>query len=607
MATIDGDFYDYNGSLFCHGQIKDTGSYVCSYVIMTIDGSYEYKSYIKDVNNFPGIFNVNTYLHAINNSPQFLSSGTHTVYLEFYTSSGTLIDGGYLYYGSSRLDVRLHNTLYSPTLSYNADNKTITVANQGTGRYYLEIRRKNRNKVKTDYSETEKDYFFTTLMKGTEGGKYYEGVPHTSFVEQGYTDSDGNLYEPIPKARYQWRSSIPTVILFDSAASFTASQKSEYYSWACNALDALTAVTGKSFTVRGQETRAGNTDFWTCVDNDYEDYYINNDNSYQMLIRFGKQATMHLAGTNSNGTPVAGGQGRWGNYLAYNPYMGVATSHAAIAVDASQENETIKHVICEEIMQSLGMGNDSHSQETSLHWDPHWSNPESYTGIDKRILQLVCSTDVCDWSGFDFLNKWDTPCILFQNYTGSDLVFDVSALNENEEYYAWAWIAREGSGGGIVGGSLKNAIDVEHTDGGSSVADGWDDDPYSMRTQIEFNTQPTYPYPGRFSWTYEKKKDGSFNLTASEWNAFQEHIEKMLLHKLGDGHGFTHKNVSKKEVFTAAQFNNAGAGIKKVPGYGTYIPTAYVGGVITANKSSANPAENAINIIVDELNSIPSN
>ena len=60
-------------------------------------------------------------------------------------------------------------------------------------------------------------------------------------------------------------------------------------------------------------------------------------------------------------------------------------------------------------------------------------------------------------------------------------------------------------------------------------------------------------------------------------------------------------------VITAVQFNNAGAGIKKVSGYGTYIPTVYAGGVITADKNSTNPAENAINIIVDELNSIPSN
>lgn len=605
MATIDGDFYDYNGALFCHGQIKNTGSYVCSYVIMTVDGNYQYKAYIKDVSNFPGIFNVNTYSHAISNSPKFLSSGTHTVYLAFYTSSGVCIDEGYLYSGSTRLDYRMHNTLYSPTLSYDAENKTITVTNQGTGRYFLEIRRQNRNKVKTEYTETEKDYFYTTLMRGTEGGKYYEATPHTSFVEQGYKDDEGNLYEPIPMARYQWRSSLPTVILFDSAASFTAAQKAEYYSWACDALDALADVTGKEFTVRGQETRAGNIDFWTCVDNDYSDYYSNNSNNYRIMIRFGKQATMHLAGT-SGGSSIPGGQGRWGNYLSYDPYMGVATSHAAIAVDASQENETIKHVIYEEIMQSLGMGNDSHSQETSLHWDPHWSNPESYTGIDKRILELVCSTDVCSWSGFDFLNKWDTPCIQFKDYTGADLVFDVSALNENEEYYAWAWIAREGSGGGIVGGSVSSNI-PSASGGTAAIADGWDDDPYSMRTQIAFNTKPNYPYPGQFSWTYPKTKGGSFNLTAAEWNGLQDHIEKMLLHKLQTADGYNPAAVSKSEIFKASKYNEAGNAIKKISGYGTYIPTVSAGDEVTADTSSTNQAEDNINIIVDELNSIPSN
>lgn len=605
MATINGDFYDYNGALFCHGQIKDMGAYSCSYVIMTIDGSYQYKSYIKDIDTFPGIFNVNTYNHAINNSPQFLTSGTHTVYLAFYTSSGYCIDEGYLYYGSSKLTYRMHNTLYSPTLSYDAESKTITVTNQGTGRYFLEIRRQNRNKVNTEYTETVKDYFYTTLMRGTEGGKYYEAKPHTSFVEEGYTDADGNLYEPIPKARYQWRNSLATIILFDSAANFTNAEKAEYYSWACDTLDELAEVTGKKFTVRAQETRSGNTDYWTCVDNDYNNYYLNNNNSYRIIIRFGKEDTMHLAGT-SGGKPIAGGQGRWGNYLAYDPYLGVTTSHPAIAVDASQENETIKHVIHEEIMQSLGMGNDSHSQETSLHWDPHWSNPESYVGIDKTILKLVCSKDICGWSSFDFLNKWDTPCILYKDYTGADLVFDVSELNENEEYYAWAWIAREGSGSGIVGGSVTS--DFPSASGGTAtIADGWDDDPYSVRTQISFNTKPTYPYPGQFSWTYSKTKGGSFNLTATEWNGLQEHIEKMLLHKLQTTDGYNPETVSKSEIFKASKYNEAGNAIKKISGYGTYIPTVSAGDEITANTSSSNPTENNINKIVDELNSIPAN
>ena len=605
MATIDGDFYDYNGVLFCHGQIKNTGSSVCSYVVMTIDGSYQYRANIKDKTNFPGIFNVNTYYHAINNSPKTLSSGTHTVYLDFYTSSGSLIDGGYLYSGSNRLDYKMHNTLTSPSLTYDAENRTITVTNKGTGRYYLEIRRQNRNLVKTDYTETEKDYFYTTLMRGTEGGKYYEGVPHTSFIEQGYKDDDGNLYEPIPMARYQWRSSIPTVVLFDSQAGFSDSEKATYYSWACEALDDLASVTGKKFTVRGQETRSGNIDFSTCVDNDYSDYYLNNDNNYQMMVRFGKQTTMHLAGT-SGGSPIPGGQGRWGNYLSYDPYWGVATSHAAIAVDASQENETIKHVIYEEIMQSLGMGNDSHSQETSLHWDPHWSNPESYAGIDKTILELVCSTDICGWSGFDFLNKWDTPCLLFKDYTGSDLVFDVSELKDNESYSAWAWVVQKGSGGGIVGGSNVNGATV--TIGGTAaVADGWDDDPYSMRAQISFNTNPSYPYPGTFSWTYPKIKDGSFNLTATEWNSLQDHIEAMLLHKLGETKGYSPTIVSKSGIFYASKYNEAGNAIRLISGYGTYIPTVYAGQEITADSSSNVPANNMMNKIVEELNAIPKN
>ena len=594
MVNVQGDFYDYNGVLFCHGIVTDTGSYDCNYVIMTIDSGYKYKSYVKDPDNFPGVFNVNTYSHAINSSPTTLSSGTHEVYLEFYTAAGELILGSYLYSNSSRIDYNMHNSLYSPSLSYDAVNKTITVTNEGTGRYYLEIRRKDRNKVNTAYSETEKDYFYTTLMRGTEGGKYYEGVPHTSFVEFGYTDEDGNLYEPIPKARYQWLTEIPTIILFDSDANFTDSEKEAYYSLACEALDDLTKITGKKFTERAQETRKGDTDFSTCVTNDWSEYYYSRDEQYyNMIIRFGKEDTMYL-----------GGQGKWSYYAYYDPIDGIETSHPSIAVDVSAEIESVKHVVYEEVMQSLGMGNDSHSQETSLHWDPHYSNPESYSGIDKRILELVCSEDVCGWSGFNFLNKWDTPCVLYKDYTGSDLVFDVSELNENEDYYAWAWIARKGSGGGVAGGSIAGAS-ATNGSGTSVVADGWDDSPYSMRTQIEFSTKLDGTYPGEFQWTYEKQKGIAFNLTAEEWNRLQLHIERMLAYKLGDTQGYSPDSVSTNEVFYASKYNEAGNAIKLISGYGTFIPVVLPKQNITADDTSDIPSDDAMNVIVRELNAIP--
>lgn len=597
MATVYGDFYDYNGVMFCHGIIKDTGSSVCDYVIMKVDDEYYYKAFIKDKENFPGIYNVNTYSHATGSAPKYLNSGTHTVYLQFYTSSGGVIAEGYLYSGSDKLDYRMHNTLYSPALSYDPDNKTITVTNQGTGRYFLEIRRRNHNKVKTDYTETEKDYFYTSYMRGTEGGKYNEGKPHSSMINKGYKDDDGNLYEPIPKARFQKLKTIPTIIVYDSEANFTSAEKNEYYSHACDTLDELQEITGKTFTLRNTVTRAGSTDFNACMDSDYNTYTWESDIEYRMVIRFGKENTMHLNGT-QNGKPIIGGDGRAGYYLFEDPADGVDTSFAAIAVDAAAQNETLLHVIHEEIMQSLGMGNDSHSQETSLHWDPHWSNPESYVGIDKRLLGLICSEDVNGWSSFDFINNWDTPCILYKDYTGADLVFDVSQLSANEEYYAWAWIAREGTGGSIIGGSMQN------TGGSTAVSDGWDDDPYSMRAQISFDTVGTNPYPGRFSWTYEKTKGGDYIMTAEEWNGFQEHIEKMLLYKLGSTQGYAPEDVAAGEIFSAAKYNTAGSAIKLIPGFGAFIPTVASGDEITADKSSTEPGDNIINIIVDELNEI---
>lgn len=596
MALLDGDFYDYNGVLFCHGRIEDTQPDICTAVVMTIDDEYEYAAEMDSDAAFRGVFNINTYHHARKDSPKTLSSGTHKVHLEFFNGANDSIYESYLYDEDERLDYKMHNSLWSPSLSYNAEKKTITVTNEGTGRYFLEIRRRNRNKVNTDYKETEKDYLFTTLFRGTEGGKYYEGLPFTSLYESGYTDSDGNLREPTPKVRYQKEPEIPTIVLFDSEANFTDSQKRTYYAMACGALDDLAAITGKTFTKRDMETRNGDPDFDNCADKDSDDYYYNRDigDDYRMIIRFGLDSTMNLQG-----------QGRWTVFMGRNPTTGVVVSCPAIAVDMSAENETIKHVVYEEIMQSLGMGNDSHSQEKSLHWDPHWSNPESYSGIDETILKLVCSENVCGWSSFDLLNNFDTPCLLYKDYTGSDLVFDVSELNENEEYYAWAWIARQGTGGGIVGGSSRSSK-VISAGGTAAVADGWDDCPYSMRTQIEFDTKIAYPHPGKFKWDSAKEKGGAFNLTDDEWNGLQEHIKKMLLHRLdGDTQGYDPEEVLKTKTFYASKYNEAGAAIKLISGYGTFIPVVSSGQPISADVESDIPGENIINVIVNELNAIP--
>lgn len=583
MAELEVSYYDYNGVLFCFGELLNTGSQVCAYVVATVDSTHKYRADIKDTVNFPNIFNINTYEHATSNAPKTLSSGTHTVVFDFYNSADAWLNGGM----ANQITISMHNTLRTPSLSYDNDKKTITVTNVGTGRYFLEIRRKNRNKVNTKYTEVEKDYLYTTLMKGLESGKYYEAHPHTSFVDMGYKDEDSNLYEEIPKARYMWRSNVRTIIVFDSDAEFTDTEKQTYYNLACEALDDLEGVTGKTFSLRDQATRKGDTDFNDCVDADYYAYCNDEDDGYRMIIRFGKENTMHLAGTKNN-KPIEGGNGRWGNWIYYDPYWGLMSCHPAIAVDAAAKGETVKHVVYEEIMQSLGMGSDSYTQETSLHWDPHWSNPESYVGIDKRILELVCSEDVCAWSGFDFINEWDTPCILFKNYTDSDLVFDVSALNDDEEYYATAWVARDG-------GTISYATD------------GFDNDPYSMREQISFTKTKVNSHPGEFKWTNPKTKGGGFNLTAEEWNRLEKHVEALLFYKNKNVAGFEPKEVSRGDRFFASDYNRVGAALKTVSGYGAFIPTVSPGQDITADKSSDDPSKNIMNVLVSELNAIKPN
>lgn len=93
-------------------------------------------------------------------------------------------------------------------------------------------------------------------------------------------------------------------------------------------------------------------------------------------------------------------------------------------------------------------------------------------------------------------------------------------------------------------------------------------------------------------------------MTAEEWNGFQEHIEKMLLYKLGSTQGYAPEDVAAGEIFSAAKYNTAGSAIKLIPGFGAFIPTVASGDEITADKSSTEPGDNIINIIVDELNEI---
>jgi hypothetical protein len=121
-----------------------------------------------------------------------------------------------------------------------------------------------------------------------------------------------------------------------------------------------------------------------------------------------------------------GYNGHW-NIYAYggSPSSGLATSIASIASDITiaDNSETVKHVIFEEILQSLGAGSDSFSTPDSLFFDPPYTNPESYNTLDSSVLRQLYLCDSGDDS-FDLINTFDTQCLLYKN-AGTSIQFDL--------------------------------------------------------------------------------------------------------------------------------------------------------------------------------------
>ena len=116
------------------------------------------------------------------------------------------------------------------------------------------------------------------------------------------------------------------------------------------------------------------------------------ESEYDFIVRIGNNKTMNF-----------NGQGFWSCY-AWAGYAkdGIANSIANINVDNSEQNESISHVIHEEIYQSFNIGIDNFEQPLSIHYDPHYTNPDiystednynNYTMWDKGILEFCYSQD----------------------------------------------------------------------------------------------------------------------------------------------------------------------------------------------------------------------
>lgn len=253
--------------------------------------------------------------------------------------------------------------------------------------------------------------------------------------------------------------------------------------------------------------------------------------TYNVTIRFGLDGTTWMGdqgiATSHNGgySAYINGQGQWMTWMYYNSARGVSWSYAIINVDNSDLIETLSHVIHEEIAQSLGLGDDCYSREESIHWDPEYANPDWYTGIDRTILNFTYGSDKNGYTQFDLCNEYDLPVTLFReysNYNSSTRSYQFRLkdaagnwLLRAGDYDVYAWCAGMGTNGGAVGGSSS---------------DGWDDDPYSLRSApVSFTVE------GGWYWLDYgiNMKDGSKTLKVSDvhhtiWNSFVDAVAEVM-------------------------------------------------------------------------------
>lgn len=246
---------------------------------------------------------------------------------------------------------------------------------------------------------------------------------------------------------------------------------------------------------------------------------------YNIVIRFGLDGTTWMGNQGIATSSDINGQGKWINWLYHDSRYGIAWSYAIINVDNADLFETLFHVIHEEIAQSLGIGDDCYSREESIHWDPEYSNPDWYTGIDRTILDFVYENDKNGYTQFDLCNEYDLPITLFREYSNYNSetktyqfrLKDAAGnwLLRSGEYEVYAWCAGIGSNNGDIAGSGNN---------------GWDDDPYSLRSAaVKFTVQ------GGWYWLDYgiDMKNGSKKLKISDvrydiWNSFVDAVADVM-------------------------------------------------------------------------------
>lgn len=513
----------------------------------------------------PRFFAINSYLHYEGGSSFRLTAGIWN-----YTVSGYDNNGNLLWEDDSDV-YAMKNLLTTPTITgFDSDTNIMTVnaGSSGSNRCYLSIERASRPATKNGYTIKQRDYFYTCAMKGIERGKFYEGVPPTLFPSE--TKAYLRRWNP---------SSIRALVVFDNKYKLTPSGTTQTVSISSGTKNTCFGYVQEAVYI----LNSLNSDLQINLESSYEtmpdslimirgdlignaqkllDYYVESYPYYDMIIRFGIEDSMYEPGSNY--------AGNW-NISAWpdEPESGLGGSFANIAVDIDIEGINTKSTVFEEMLQSLGAGNDSYSEPDSLYFEiGNFVHPETYNELDLSVFEQLYAS-YSGWDAIDVLNNMETPCLLYRS-AGSNITFDLSRLN-NGQYIARAWIVAE-------------------------------NDNYSLQTEEYAFTKGT-ARPPYFSWTYPKMKGGDFNLTKDEWNDFTANINLVRAYKGLPAYNFT--TAVHGNYFTAAMYNEARAAIRGISGYGTYIPLVASGDDITADINSPYPEQNIINIIVDELNAIP--
>ena len=467
---------------------------------------------------YPQFYSLNSINHAVdsqwNSVSSFrLSSGTWTFSIWAYDNNKNEVfhtnDNTYV----------IQNTLSTPSITgFNTNTNVLTVnaGSNSSNRCYLQIEKKTRPSTVNGFTIKQRDYFYTAGMKGIEGGKYWEGIPST------YFEQDIKAY--IRKWNYPY---ITAKVVFDNAYKLSASGTTRYaniststkntcFGYVQEAINAINNM-NTGFTIQLDNTYETMPDNIVMIRGDIignEEKLVENYNNvnpyYDLIIRIGIKDSMYSPDQYYNGNWGIWG---WGNH----PEWGLSVSIANIASDitVAVDGETVKHVVFEEILQSLGAGNDSWSEPDSVYFDPPYTNPESYNELDSSVFKqlMLCQSG---WDAFDCINNLDTPCLLYKNASTS-CQFDLSKLNAGT-YIATAWIVNEDDDY-----SLKTAEYEFTITSLKPNAWHWSQVGYTLASGGEIYDSVYQYINGAWEWT-------AYVIPANEWNQLTERINQFRVY-----------------------------------------------------------------------------